>query len=104
MSARLRNLPGQPAPAHLRDDLYAQHINALFRVTGPANVLTRLAYTIYTAANVHNAATDPHLREHVIDPLLDAFLELLNYDRGGLDGGMCSAWAESVREWLDAQQ
>jgi hypothetical protein len=69
--------------------------------SGPARELRDLADVIY--AQAHHAGQDGErdwTRSVIVHDLLEVFDELLNYETGGWDGGMCDSWARSVGEYI----
>ena len=64
-------------------------------------VLKALADAIYLqAVRCGEGGEKDHTRAVIVHDLLESFLDLLNYERGGWDGGTCDSWARSVAEYI----
>jgi len=64
-------------------------------------VLKALADAIYLqAVRCGEGGELDYSRSVIVSALLDSFVELLAYERGGWDGGTCDAWARAVAEYI----
>jgi hypothetical protein len=108
MSAKLVPLASYPLPKYLTPRSVAEHAhkNAAswslsFNKTNPAIELGMLAGAIYgNAVRCGEGGELDYTRSIVVHDMLFSFVELLNYETGGWDGGTCDAWARSVGEYI----
>ena len=103
MSAALVPLADFPLPNYLTEGTtgYSAHLRAMGPVAGPAHDLKLLASAIYAqAARCGPGGSEDYTRAYIVDALLRSFVELLNYERGGWDGGTCDSWARAVGEYI----
>jgi hypothetical protein len=54
----------------------------------------------YQAVRCGEGGELDYSRSVIVAALLDSFVELLAYERGGWDGGTCDSWARAVAEYI----
>ena len=109
VTTKLVRLSRFPLPNYLSVDNanHVRHSRAATAVSGwnntpnEAGEVGALADAIYyQAARCGEGGELDYSRAVIVSALLDSFVELLNYERGGWDGGTCDSWARAVAEYI----
>jgi hypothetical protein len=108
MSAKLTTLGAFPVANYVsaNNRLWLAHKAAAswslsFNKTNPAIEIGMLAGAIYgNAVRCGEGGELDYTLSLIVHDMLFSFIELLNYDRGGWDGGTCDSWAHSVGEYI----
>ena len=109
MSATLVKLARFPVANYVsaNNAAWLAHEHATHVVSGwnntpsEAGELALLADFIYSqAVRCGEDGELDYSRTAIVGSLLVSFVELLNYERGGWDGGTCDSWARAVGEYI----
>src|SRR5450759_5215620 len=101
--AELISLPNFPTPLYLSAGTAPRYAHELARrgSTTDAQVTLRLAGAIYVYAQRSGWHGElDYTLSIIVHNLLESFVALLDYERGGWDAGTCDSWARSVGEYI----